>query len=349
LDKILGFNFKKTFTRSQFENLIEKSIDKSIKITKNTINQGSLQVSDIDRVILIGGSTYIPLIREKLNQVFGAEKIKCHIDPDLAVGMGAAIYTAYKMEASIPKLGKMNESRTIPLSLGTDICNEEVSIIIPRGFNIPCNKTRRYETTVDNQTRVSIQIFEGEGSLQKENKKLGKFILSEIPPLPKGEAEIDVTIGVNEDTTVIEVTAKCIQNSEEKQVKMVYKGARLTEKEKQEIFERDCENYYSDDEFDEVHKKEDFQAFISNIEDSIEDPRSEKYLSSGQRESLNSLISQQRVWINKNSESSGKIYQRQKKEVERVWKPLFRSMQASFYKDKGYTNEIDIMAIDDLE
>ena len=138
----------------------------------------------VDEVILVGGSTRIPKIREILEGFFTKKQLNISLNPDEAVAIGATIQAAILNKESSDQLKKMVLLDVAPLSLGVEIVGDLVSVIIPRNTTIPAKREEKYTTSYNNQRSVEIVVLEGEGRFVKDCKKLGRFVINGIPPAP---------------------------------------------------------------------------------------------------------------------------------------------------------------------
>jgi L1 cell adhesion molecule like protein len=264
LNKKYGIKFTHVITRSDFEELIREDIKKTVSIVLKTIKRSEINIEQIDKVLLVGGSTRIPLIRKELLKLFDIEKVVPSYSPDLIVAKGACIYAAYKNDYKIEKMPDFKKSDVVPFALGTNKFNNKFSVIIPKGQEIPYRNTKVYQTMRDNQSRINIKIFEGDNSDYYYNKIIGEFTMINIPKLPKGQAKVEVTIFVDDNTT-LGITAKCLQNGKSHEMKIGYQGNKLSSKEMQMIL--NDENKNVDFEIQE-QEKNDFLCslyFIRNL------------------------------------------------------------------------------------
>jgi molecular chaperone HscA len=181
-------------TRFEFENLISEKIEKTFTLTKNLIEDLELQDEEIKGVILVGGSTRIPLVRKKLTEIFGEEKILTNLDPDRVVAIGAA-WQAYNLSGANNNL----LLDVTALSLGIEMMGGIVEKIIPRNSTIPTAYAKEFTTYADNQTGMKFHIVQGERELAKDCRSLAEFEIKKIPPLKAGMARVLVTFKVDAD------------------------------------------------------------------------------------------------------------------------------------------------------
>jgi molecular chaperone HscA len=182
-------------TRKEFENLIAEKIEKTVTLTKNLLDDLDLQSHDVKGLILVGGSTRIPLVQKKLAEIFGEEKILTNLDPDRVVAIGAA-WQAHNLSSG----GKKNLLLDVnPLSLGIEMMGGIVEKIIPRNSSIPTAYAKEFTTYAANQTGMKFHILQGERELAKDCRSLANFEIKGIPPMPAGMARIGVVFKLDAD------------------------------------------------------------------------------------------------------------------------------------------------------
>ncbi|GJN31050.1 hypothetical protein PR202_gb19404 [Eleusine coracana subsp. coracana] len=196
-----GIDFKSTITRSRFEALNKVHFGKCKKALERCLHDAKIDKSNVQDVVFVGGSTRIPKVRDMLQEFFGGKVLLCQtINPDEAVAHGAAIYAAnLSSDTSGRKLRDSLLLDVTPLSLGVEADWGNMNVLIPRNTPVPTRKERVFTTYYDNETAVTIQVYEGESSRAEDNNLLGKFELSGIPSAPKGVPQINVTFDMRAD------------------------------------------------------------------------------------------------------------------------------------------------------
>ncbi|HEV3142628.1 MAG TPA: molecular chaperone DnaK [Gemmataceae bacterium] len=234
-----GVNYRRAFSRSDFEQLLTPFIDRSLEKCRQALRDANLTPKQIEEVVLVGGSTRIPLVRKKVEEFFG-RKPHTELNPDEVVAMGAAV------QADILTGGRRNMLLldVIPLSLGIETLGGAMDKLIYRNTTIPARATTRYTTFIDNQTGVDITIYQGERELVKDCRKLGKFKLSGIPPMPAQIAQIDVTFLVDANG-ILTVTAKEQRSGKEASV-TVQPSHGLTQEEVEQLVLDSVEHAHED-------------------------------------------------------------------------------------------------------
>lgn len=189
-------------TRAKFEQLVEPLVEKTLEPCKLALKDAGLSKSDIDHVILVGGMTRMPKIRETVKEFFGKEARK-DVNPDEAVALGAAIQGGV-LKGDVKDVLLLDVT---PLSLGIETLGGVMTKIIPRNTTIPTRKSQVFTTADDNQSAVTIHVLQGEREMAKDNKTLGNFELVGIPPAPRGVPQIEVTFDIDANG-ILNVTAK---------------------------------------------------------------------------------------------------------------------------------------------
>jgi len=200
--------------KAEFQKLIQSLVDKTIQCCKNALADAQLTSSDIDEVIMVGGSTRVPLINESVSKFFG-RKIHDELNPDEVVALGAAV------QADI--LAGNNKDFLLlditPLSLGIETMGGLMDVLIPRNTKIPSRASRQYTTQKDGQNGMRISVFQGERDLVQDNRKLAEFNLSGIPSMPAGLAKVEVSFLINADG-ILNVKAKELRSGVEQSIEV---------------------------------------------------------------------------------------------------------------------------------
>ena len=206
----------KTLTRAHFEQLAKDIVERSIAPCEKALADARLEAKDIDEVILVGGSTRIPILQETAKRIFGKEPSKA-VNPDEAVAMGAAIQAAILNKED--GVGDIVLLDVTPLNLGIETLGGVMTTLIEANTTIPCHKEEVFSTASDNQTSVAIAIRQGNRPMAKDNKLIGQFILDGIMPAPKGIPQIVVSFDVNA-SGLLNVSAKDKATGKEQSIRI---------------------------------------------------------------------------------------------------------------------------------
>ncbi|MDT8398481.1 MAG: molecular chaperone DnaK [Pseudomonadales bacterium] len=215
-------------TRSKLESLVEDLVDRTIEPLKTALKDAGLSVSDIKDVILVGGQTRMPLVQKKVTEFFGKEPRR-DVNPDEAVAIGASIQAAV-LSGEVTDVLLLDVT---PLSLGIETLGGIASVLIEKNTTIPCNKKQTFSTADDNQTAVTIHVVQGERKQAAQNKSLGRFDLSDIPPAPRGMPQIEVNFDLNADG-ILNVSAKDVATGKQQSI-VIKASSGLTDEEIQKM------------------------------------------------------------------------------------------------------------------
>lgn len=196
--KHLNYNL----TRTKFESLVEDLIEKSVQLSQKVIKDSGINIDDIEEVVLVGGQTRMPKIQEKVKEVFKKEANK-EINPDEVVAIGAATQGGI-LGGDVKDVLLLD---VIPLSLGIETLGGKNTTLIEKNTTIPTQKTETFSTATDNQPSVQIHVLQGERPMASDNKSLGQFILDGIPPAPRGVPQVEVTFDIDSNG-ILNVSAK---------------------------------------------------------------------------------------------------------------------------------------------
>ena len=210
--------------KTEFDDMIKAFVKRTLEPCKKSLKDAGMTTSDIDNVILVGGSTRIPLVQEIVQDFYGKKPSK-GVNPDEAVAMGAAIQSGI-MEGGF---GDIILIDVVPLSLGIELQGGVFSKIIERNQAIPCSNKKEYVTVEDNQTSITIPVYQGEREFAKDNKFLGQFTLSGLAPAPRGVAKVETTMTID-NNGILNVTAKDPNTGKEESITVQPSGG-LTQNE----------------------------------------------------------------------------------------------------------------------
>jgi len=341
-DIVPGYDLQETLTRARFEELNNDLFKKTLIPVRNVLKRADIKKSEVDNVVLVGGSTRIPRVQEILSEFFDGKELSKNINPDEAVAFGAGV------QASI--IGGFNTNDILllldktSLSMGIETVGGVFTPIVKRDTQIPTKKTQVFSTNQDNQSKVTIDVFEGERTMTRDNHALGKFGLSGIPPAPRGIPQIEVTFEVNADG-ILEVTAADKGTGKSQKITISSEKGRLTDDEIQRMVE-EAEQYAEEDRIvkETIKARNGLESFLYNLKSHMEDEDRSSNLSAEDKKDLLDLLEEKLDWMESFPEALKEDYLEHQKEVEQVANPLMRQL----YDNNGGSDYDDEFNYDDL-
>ena len=254
-----------TLTRAKFEDLISDLVESTIEPVRKAIKDAKMTKKDIDKILLVGGSTRVPLVYETITKELGKEPSR-EVNPDEAVAMGAAIQGGV-ISGDVNDIVLLDVT---PLSLGVETLGGVMTTLIPRNTTIPTSHSEVFSTAADNQPGVDIHILQGERPMANDNKTLGNFRLDNIPPAPRGVPQIEVKFDIDANG-IVNVTAKDLGTNKEQSI-TITATTNLSEEEVERMRKEAEENKEEDDKRkEEAEIKNDAEQLVFQTEKAIKD------------------------------------------------------------------------------
>jgi L1 cell adhesion molecule like protein len=267
-----GVDFSSNITRARFEEINAVAFKSTIDPVEKVLKDAKIPASKVEDIVLVGGSTRIPKIQSLVSEYFGGRQLNKSINPDEAVAYGAAVQAAVLTNQTSDKTADLLLLDVAPLSLGVAMQGDVFGIVLPRNTPIPSNKSRTFTTVDDNQTTVSFPVYEGERSQCRDNRLLGEFELSGIPPMPRGQAELVCTFEVDANG-LLKVSAMDRASGRKAQISIQNSVGRLSSAEIEQMI-KDAEQFkQADKDFSAKHEaKSDLEAYLHTIEQTLSSP-----------------------------------------------------------------------------